>query len=125
MLKDQKRAADRSAHYHFLARTRIMQGYFGAAKFYQHEAARWHERACELREKCKPLYIQQFGRGLRSVRPITLREFSTGLDIAPQRDRTVISVRGNCGVVHPSFAAWRKCKACETPSPIILAVNNG
>lgn len=50
LLHRQKQAADRSHHYWFLARLRIMQGYFGAAKFYQHQAARWHERACELRE---------------------------------------------------------------------------
>lgn len=51
MLKRQKYAADRSHHYHFLARLRVQQGYCGAAIFYQGQAARWHQRACEYREQ--------------------------------------------------------------------------
>lgn len=89
LLRRQRQAADRSAHCHFLARLRIMQGYFGAAKFYQCEAARWHVRACELRLECTATpYVQQFGRAKRSI---TLREFSTGIDFAMQPDRTIVA----------------------------------
>lgn len=145
LLRRQRQAADRSAHCHFLARLRIMQGYFGAAKFYQCEAARWHVRACELRLECTATpYVQQIGRVKRwqhanldqhqvipmhwnitpytgprgpvvdlSIHgskpmpdPETLREFSAGF---------VITVRGNCGLIHSSLDEWRKCRACETP----------
>lgn len=51
LLTQQKRAADRSAHCHWLSRLRIAQGYLGAALFYQHEAARHHVKACELRDQ--------------------------------------------------------------------------
>ena len=51
LLTLQKRAADRSALCHLIACQRIAEGYLGAALFYQHEAARMHQRACELREQ--------------------------------------------------------------------------
>ncbi len=54
LLTLQKRAADRSALCHFIAVQRIAEGYLGAALFYQHEAARMHQRACELREQMLP-----------------------------------------------------------------------
>lgn len=69
LLKQQKRAADRSAACSVLARLRTFQGYLGAAKFYQYEAARWHVRACELREQCSaapaPVHVQIYGRQYR------------------------------------------------------------
>ena len=51
ILDNQKFAAGRSAHYHAVARLRILQGYLGAAIFYQHQAATWHQRAIELRNE--------------------------------------------------------------------------
>lgn len=84
LLRRQRQAADRSAHCHFLARLRIMQGYFGAAKFYQHEAARWHVRACELRLECNP------------PRPaVTLRSFTIAEYTGPRGPIVDLSIHGS------------------------------
>lgn len=48
-LERQKHAASEANRYWFLARYRILEGYFGAAKFYQWQSARWHQKSVELR----------------------------------------------------------------------------
>ncbi len=63
----------------------------------------------------KPRVRVKMGRSylLSSQEARSVKEYEayscTNIPIPVQR----ISVRGDCGIVHPSFEDWMTCKACE------------
>ena len=35
----------------------------------------------------------------------------------------ILSVRGNCGRIHPTFEDWLKCPACETRNKLCVEID--